>query len=359
MWLALIFMAFAPGAMAQPAARTWDETLAAAKKEGKVVVVGAPDPVMRNEVIPAFMKRYGIAVEYVAGRSGNIVERVKVERASGVYSIDAYLPGSDTMFNVLYPEKMIDPLKPLLTQPEVTDPGKWKTGKLWFMDPEQQYVLRLFNSVDSLLFINIDFVKSEEMSDVHHLLDPKWRGKISTEDPLLDSGNGGNTAARFYKQLGPEFVKSLYIDQKPVISRDRRQVADWLARGTQPICLSCRTGDVDRLRQEGFKLLKIYNLKGLVTSVNASPFLVAFANKAPHPNAARVFLNWIAGKEALEIYSRGFDAATLRTDVDESFLDPHLIPDPTIKYPDTADPNWRSAEKLEITKKIEVLLKGK
>jgi hypothetical protein len=45
--------------------------------------------------------------------------------------------------------------------------------------------------------------------------------------------------------------------------------------------------------------------------------------------------------------------------VDESFLDPHLIPDPTIKYPDTADPNWRSAEKLEITKKIEVLLKGK
>jgi iron(III) transport system substrate-binding protein len=348
-----------PTAIAQSAEKTWDETLAAARKEGKVVVAGAPDPVMRNEVIPAFTSRYGIAVDYIAGRSGSLVERIKVERASGVYSIDAYLPGSDTMFNVLYPEKMIDPLKPMLISPEVTDPSKWKSGKLWFMDPEEKYVLRVFNSVDSLLFINTDFVKPEEMVDVKDLLNPKWKGKISTEDPLLDSGNGGNTAARFYKQLGPDFVKKLYIDQKPTISRDRRQFTDWMARGTHPICLSCREDDVRHLRQEGYKLLKVYNLNGLVTSVNTSPFLIAVANKAPHPNAARIFLNWLAGKEALEIYSRGFGAATLRTDVDESFLDPRLIPDAKVDYPDTADPNWRSKEKLEITKKIGLLLKDR
>ena len=356
--LAVTLLLLAPSVTAQAAEKSWDETLAAAKKEGKVVVAGAPDPVMRNEVIPAFTKRYGIEVDYVAGRSGNIVERVKIERASGVYSMDAYLPGSDTMFNVLYPEKMIDPLKPMLVLPEVIDPSKWKKGKLWFMDPEEQYALRLFNSVDSLLFINTDHVKPEEMTEVQHLLNPKWRGKISTEDPRLDSGNGGNTAARFYKQLGPDFVKALYIDQKPVVSRDRRQFSDWLARGSHPVCLSCREDDLRGLRQDGFKFLKVYNLKGLVTSVNASPFLVAVANKAPHPNAARVFLNWLAGKEALQIYSRGFGAATLRTDVDESFLDPRLIPDPHLEYSDTADPNWRSAEKLEITKKIGQLLKG-
>lgn len=356
--LSVILMLIVPAVMAQSVEKSWDETLAAARKEGKVIVVGAADPVMRNEVIPAFTKRYGIAVDYLAGRSGTIAERVKIERASGVYSIDAYLPGSDTMFNVLYPEKMIDPLKPMMVLPDVIDPSKWKMGKLWFMDPEEQYVLRLFNSVDSLLFINTGYVKPEEMSEVQHLLNPKWRGKISTEDPLLDSGNGGNTAARFYKQLGPEFVKKLYVDQKPVVSRDRRQFTDWLARGTHPICLSCREDDLRSLRQDGFKLLKIYNLRGLVTSVNASPFLVAVANRAPHPNAARVFLNWLAGKEALEIYSRGFGAATLRTDVDESFLDPQLIPNPQMKYPDTADPNWREREKLEITKKIDLLLRG-
>src|SRR5258706_16250202 len=104
--LAVLFLLLASGAIAQSAEKSWDETLAAARKEGKVVVAGAPDPVMRNEVIPAFTKRTGIAVEYVAGRSGTLVDRIRIERASGVYSIDAYLPGSDTMFNVLYPEKM-------------------------------------------------------------------------------------------------------------------------------------------------------------------------------------------------------------------------------------------------------------
>ena len=35
----------------------------AAKKEGKVVVAGSPDPVMRNDMIPKFTARFGIAVE--------------------------------------------------------------------------------------------------------------------------------------------------------------------------------------------------------------------------------------------------------------------------------------------------------
>ena len=72
--LAVVVMILAPVAFAQAAEKPWDETLAAAKKEGKVVVSGAPDPVMRNEVIPAFTKRFGIAVDYIAGRSGNFVE---------------------------------------------------------------------------------------------------------------------------------------------------------------------------------------------------------------------------------------------------------------------------------------------
>jgi iron(III) transport system substrate-binding protein len=356
--IVLLLLTFASSAMAQSteAQKPWDEILAAARKEGKVIVAGSPDPVMRNEVVPAFTARYGIAVDFIAGRSGQIVERVKIERASGVYAMDAYLSGPDTQFNVLYAEKMIDPLLPLMILPEVTDASKWKLGKLWFMDPEEKYVLRLFNSVDSLLFINTDFVKPEEMKSAQDLLNPKWKGKITTEDPTSDSGTGGNTAANFYKQLGPDFTKQLYVDQKPIVSRDRRQFTDWLARGICPICLSCRQDDVRPLQQEGFKILEVYDLAGVVNRVNSSPFLLSVANKAAHPNAMRVFANWLATKEALQIYSKGFDAATLRTDVDESFLDPRVIPRPGVNYPDDADPKWRSVEKLEIGKKLRPLL---
>jgi ABC-type Fe3+ transport system substrate-binding protein len=356
----LVSLVLAPSALAQSAdwQKTWDETLAAAKKEGKVIVAGSPDPVMRNEVIPAFTKRYGIAVDFIAGKSGQIAERVKIERASGVYAMDIYLSGPDTQYNVLYAEKMIDPLKPLMLLPEVADPSKWKMGKLWFMDPEDKSVLRLFSSVDSLLFINTDYVKPEEMKSAQDLLNPKWKGKITTEDPNDPTGTGGNTSTNFYKQLGPDFVKKLYVDQKPVISRDRRQFTDWLARGTYPICISCREDDVRPLEKDGFKIMQVFDLKGVINRVNSSPFLTSVANKAAHPNATRVFVNWLAGKEALEIYSKGFDAVTLRTDVDESFLDPHTIPKPGVNYPDDADPKWRSVEKVEIAKKLAPLLKG-
>ena len=338
--------------------KTWDETLAAARKEGKVTVVGSPDPVMRGEVIPAFEKRYpGIKVDYLAGRSADIVERVKLERGSGIFSVDAYLSGPDTQYNILHAEKLIDPMDQYLILPEVKDGKNWKAGKLTYMDKDHAYVLRLFSSVDSIIFINLDHVKKEEMTRATDLLNPKWQGKISTEDPTSDRGSGGNTAANIYSQLGGDFVKKLYVDQKVQISRDRRQLTDWLARGTYPICLTCRTDDVAPLLKEGFKLFEIYDIEGLQGRINSSPFLMSVANKPAHPNAMKVFINWLAGKEGLEIYSRGFGAATLRTDVDETFLDPRLVPKPGVTYPDDADPAWRSVEKLGYGEKIRAMLK--
>jgi iron(III) transport system substrate-binding protein len=355
----LLTLGLAPAAWAQAAdwQKTWDETLAGARKEGKVVVVGSPHPEMRNEIIPRFTARFGIPVDFIAGKSGENVERVRIERASGIFAADAFMVGASTALNALYAEKMIDPLVPLLVLPEVTDGAKWKTGKPPFIDPEGRYILRLFSTIDTVVFINTDYVKPEEMRTVDDLLSPKWRGKISTEDPTIDSGSGGNKAANFYSQLGPEFVRKLYVEQKPAISRNRRQFADWLGRGTYPICLTCRVDDTRPLQQAGFKISTIYELAGLRSRVNSTPFTLTVAAKAAHPNAMRVFANWLASKEAVEIYARGDDAATLRTDVDESFLDPAAIPRPGVIYPDDADPTWRSTEKLEIGAKIRALLK--
>ena len=47
--------------------RDWQEVINGAKKEGKVVVAGSPDPVMRNDVIPKFTSRCGITVELIPG----------------------------------------------------------------------------------------------------------------------------------------------------------------------------------------------------------------------------------------------------------------------------------------------------
>ncbi len=337
--------------------KEWAGVVEAAKKEGKVVVAGSPDPVMRNEVIPKFTARFGIPIEFVAGRSSQIVSRVETERASGIYSIDVYLAGPDTTANSLFGHKLIDPLKPLLVMPEVADGSKWKGGKIWFADPQEQFVVRAFSSVATLLFINTDHVKPDELRHIKDLLNPKWRGKISTEDPTT-TGAGSNMAARLYNQVGEEFVKQLYIDQKPVRTRDRRQMSDWLARGTQPICLNCREDDVRPLAKEGFKLLEIFELDGVAPTVNGSPWMLSLGNRAPHPKAAQVFANWILSNEGLETYGKGYGSGTLRVDIDESYLNPGNLPKKNVKYFDDTEWKWIVTGRHENRAKAWKLLKA-
>ena len=336
--------------------KKWDETLAAAKAEGKLVVVGQPSPAMRNEIVPAFSKKYGIPVELIAGQTSTIVGKIRTERASGIYSADVFMSNASTSVNTLYAEKMLDPLKPLLLLPEVTEGKYWKKGEPYFADPEKEFLLILFSSVDSLLFINADYVKPEEIRSAEDLLNPKWKGKIATEDPKLGGGSGVQSAVHFYTQKGPDFVRKLYVDQQPTIQRDRRILSDWMARGTHPICLTCHIDAARALIKEGFKLVEVFELSDMKNRITPTPSLLSFANKAPHPNAARIFVNWLASKEGLELYSRHSQSATLRTDVDESFLDPHIIPKPGKEYVDNTDLNWVATGQRETAEKMRALL---
>ena len=338
--------------------KEWNTIIEGAKKEGKLVVAGSPDPVMRNEIIPKFKERYGIPIEFIAGRSSEISARIKTERGSGIYSVDVYLSGPDTTATTLYGEKMIDPVKPLLIMPEVAEAMKWKLGKIWFADPEERFAVRAFSSVATLLFINTDQVKPEEMRCAQDLLNAKWRGKISTEDPTT-TGSGANSAARFYHDLGEDFVRKLYIEQKTVRTRERRQMSDWLARGTQPICLSCREDDVRPLIKEGFKILEIFELADIPGSINGSPWMLTIANRAPNPKAAQLFANWILSKEGLGIYARGYGSVSMRTDVDETNLNPGNIPKKGVKYFDDTDWKWIVTGRQEYREKVWQVLKGK
>ena len=325
--------------------KRWNEIVAAAKREGKVVVAGVPDPVVRLELPTAFQARFGIPVEYIGRRGSQVVGQLRVERRAGFNTIDVVLTGVGTAATTFHPEKMLDPIRPALILPEVVDPSKWKKGKLWFVDPEEKYILRLLNYASASLYINTDYVKPEEFKSVKDLLHPKWRGKISVFDPTVRVA----TAAFLYTELGEEFVKKLYIDQKPAISRSSREIADWLARGTYPISLDGSQGRVKRMQDDGFPVMSIYHLPGLPSKVSAGQGMVTLMNKAPHPNAVRVFLNWLASKEGLEVYARAFNHPVTRNDIDESFLVPEEIPRPGGNYFDTS--NWAT-----VTVKEKVML---
>ena len=336
----------------------WDQLVTAAQKEGKLVLLGPPDGQIRTELPAAFKTRYGIDVEYLGTRSAEAATKLSAERRAGIYTVDVVLAGGETMASVYYAQKMLAPLKPLLVDPEVVDPSKWWNGAQWYMDPEQTYVLRLFNTVLPSFHINTQLVKPAEVQSAHALLDRKWQGKISTNDPYLP-GIGLFNASRYYLQFGEDFMRRLYVDQKPVTVRDRRQINDWLARGTYPIALDADDDEVKRMQQEGLPVSAVYGLTDMQPILSAGSGLVAILDRVPHPNAAKLFVNWIASKEGLSVLARARGAMPTRTDIDASqWLAAEMIPQRGTQYRDMHD--WALAAERQKARDVMMdLFKGR
>lgn len=91
------------------------------------------------------------------------------------------------------------------------------------------------------------------------------------------------------------------------------------------------------MRQEGLPIapLELPDLPGLVSAGFGQ---IALLKGAPHPNAAKIFINWMASKEGGEIFARAMTVAPTRHDIDESFLPPRVVPKPGVNYFDTY--NW-------------------
>lgn len=360
---ALALLIGASPAFAQTAgpAQSWEQQraklVAAAQREGKVVILAPPDTQVRQALPAAFKARYGVAIDYLGGRSSESAGKMRAERDAGVYTVDVALAGIQTMATIFYREKMLVPLRPLLIDPDVVDPTKWKTGKLWFMDPEEQYILRLFNTAGANFYVNTQFARPADFHLARDLLDPKWKGKISMHDPTVP-GTGSNQAARFYVQFGEDYVKRLYVDQQPGIARDRRQITDWLARGRYPISIDAERDEVERLKKDGLPVDAVYNLPDMPGTLSAGVGEVAVMDHAPHPNAAQLFANWIASKEGLEVYARARDESPTRNDTDErNFLQPEIIPRPEVKYFDTFDWQFTLSTKEAVRLRMKELMK--
>ena len=338
--------------------QSWEETLKAAQAEGKVVVSGPPSTELRKVLPAAFKARYGINLEYMGGRSTESSARMRAERQAGIYSIDVVFAGIQSMALTFHRDKMLQPLKPALQLPEVVDGSKWKKGKLWFADPEEQYILRLANTVTTMFHINTALVKPGEIRSVKDLLNPKWKGKIALQDPTIP-GSGSNQAAHLYFQHGEDFVKQLYVDQKPMISRDTRQITDGLARGTYPISLGAEDADVEKLKKEGVPISILENLTDLYQEISASFGQVAMIDNAPHPNAAKVFVNWIASKEGNEVFNRAMGTVPTRKDIVADFVPPEIIPKEGVQYFDTYDWEFTVTKKEQVRARMKELLSAR
>jgi ABC-type Fe3+ transport system substrate-binding protein len=144
-----------------------------------------------------------------------------------------------------------------------------------------------------------------------------------------------------------------------MISRDNRFLTDALARGTHAIVLGAEDSEVDKMAKEGMPLGLLQGFPDLYSEISSGTSLMALMKNAPHPNAAKVFVNWMASKEAAEIYSRARGAASTRSDIDESHLPPEVIPKPGVKYFDNHDWEYAVTRKEEARQRVREIVQGK
>jgi iron(III) transport system substrate-binding protein len=223
------------------------------------------------------------------------------------------------------------------------------------MDPDHQYVLRLNNSLTQMIYVNTDQVKPEAIRSWYDLLRPEYRGRIATFDPSI-SGAGVATASYLYKVLGEDYVRRLYVDQQPRFSRDHRQTADWLARGQYPIAVALREVEFAQIKRDGFPVAPVPHPPDAPGHISAGFGLLGLMNNAPHPNAAKLFVNWVAMREGNEVYNRAQVAASTRADLDNSWVPDYVVAHPGEEYVDAYAWEWmaqaRTPEHLERLKRL-------
>jgi ABC-type Fe3+ transport system substrate-binding protein len=114
-------------------------------------------------------------------------------------------------------------------------------------------------------------------------------------DPLLA---GPISAAQifFYKhsELGPEYLRRLHAETDMVIVRSNEQLLDWLSAGKYAFGIGAR--QVDTAMTQGLPLNQF--LPGSLKEGSRSPRITALElQSAPHPNAAKVAINWLLSRE--------------------------------------------------------------
>jgi ABC-type Fe3+ transport system substrate-binding protein len=158
----------------------------------------------------------------------------------------------------------------------------------------------------------------------------------------------------YHKQLGPEFLKKLYGDMDVTIARDYRQPVDWLAAGKFSLCIPCVSDEMDRAMEQKLPVAQIINLKEGGTLSSSGGTLSLLLN-APHPNGAKVFVNWLLSRDGQLQVQKGrkgrprTGSNSLRVDIPKNDLPEEIQRKDGVDYFDTDDDNnadRRPADKL-------------
>ena len=248
-----------------------------ARKEGKVVVYAAIPPQLMKPINDAFEKQYGVRVDYWRASTTGILDRALNEWRAGQ-------PGYDVVEGNKGPQLILKSESVFI---KFAPPSAGKFPKQ-FLEPDAVLTPWRFNPI-SILY-NTDLVKKEDApKSLADLLLPKWKGKITMPDPSRHT-----TTAEFLANLGKyegthwqEFANGL-ARQQPLFVESFAPIVNSVIRGEAAL---------------GLAYLKyVIQFKGPIDYARLDKYLadtnyLGVSKKAPHPNAAKLYLEFLCSPE--------------------------------------------------------------
>jgi iron(III) transport system substrate-binding protein len=332
--LLLLALLSPAAAWAQGWQAEWERTLAAARREASVIVCIPADRLRREFLLRQWQEDYpGITLSLSTVSGSSFVPGVVTERAAGKYLWDVFESGPGSGISAAK-AGLLDPLLPELILPEVRDPAVWGGWEDAFYDADKKYVLGLASVILSPYY-DARAIAPEKAAKggLALLLDPAYRGRIAWFDPRIE-GPGSVYLALFDKVLGAAGLKRLVTEQEVVFFANRTEIANAVVRGKAAIGISgSAKADFQEFAQAGVALdIRHIGNRPETAWRGADGTTLAIFNRRPHPNAARLFVNWIMTERIGALMARAQTYDSRRADVPP--LDPDLAAIPGLAYVD-------------------------
>ncbi|HLY66845.1 MAG TPA: extracellular solute-binding protein [Chloroflexota bacterium] len=312
----------------------WDALVAAAKQEGKLAAVVNPPVDVYRPLYESFQSTFGIQVEELPlGGRPDLVSRIGSERSAGQFLWDVVVHSPGTLFDAAKPIGALDPLPPALFLPDAIDDSKWRGGfgAGWY-DLDKSLAYSFVGYVYWTAYVNRQLVPQEQLSKIDQLWDPKWKGKIAIQDPRA-SGAGSSALAVWLAAKGEDKLRQFLTDQQPVPTLDKRQLAEWVLRGNYPIAIGISESQMSELERQGLDISQVQPISDTdkaAAGLSAGSGAVGLINRAPHPNAAKLFANWLLTHDAQALYAKQTGFNVRRTDV--APVSPRQVPEAGREY---------------------------
>lgn len=281
----------------QAGAQTTDMAalVAAAKAEGKLTLYTSSVDVETQELAKEFEKAYpGIKVEWLRLPSTTLFARFSGEVDSNVNNVDVLYSASSQLYQ-LKPQlfqKLTPALVPNLAGLQV----KAKNDSYAVAEIVPHLV-----TYNSALVSKADLAKLKSWKD---LTDPRWKGKIALTDPKTTT-NVVSWLILMRDTYGVDWIKT-FSGQYKIVNSAVPGVQQAAAGAFQIVVPTVVNHSTD-VRAQGAPL-EVLRPEG---PAHALEVAIALPLKPPHPNAARLYVNWKLGQAGAALVCKGGAVPTI------------------------------------------------